>query len=76
MRPCRAHVDEPDQAEPEERRPTDDAAVVHVSGPVNVSASIEENADGVEHSMRRSEMERRRVVAEVASVWIRAVLEE
>jgi hypothetical protein len=57
-------------------RPTDHVAVVHVSAPVNVSAGIEEKADAAERSIRRREMERRRVVPDVASVWIRAVFEE
>jgi hypothetical protein len=56
--------------------PTDHVAPVHVSRPVHISAGIEEKAGGVEHSIRRREMEQRRVVPDVASAWIRAVFEE
>ena len=56
--------------------PTDYVAVVRVPGAVNVSARIEEKTDGLEGSIRRSEMERCCVVPKVASVWIRAVFEE
>src|SRR5688500_4733246 len=58
------------------RGPADHLAVVQVSHPVNVSAGIEENADALELSMRRSEMEWGRVVAAVADVRVRSMFDQ
>ena len=57
-------------------RPADHVAVVHIPGAVNVGAGIEQNADALEVAIRRGEMQRAGVVTGIASVGIRAVLEQ
>jgi len=58
------------------RRPPDHLAFVQVSSAVHIGTGVEENPDALEISLRRGEMQRAGVVANVANVRIGAVLEE
>jgi hypothetical protein len=50
--------------------PSDDVALVQVANAVDVSAGVEEDSDALEISVRRSKMQRARVVSGVASIRI------
>jgi hypothetical protein len=61
---------------PLSRGPADDVALVHIAAAVNVGTGVEQHSNAFEVTTTSREMQRRRVIADVAQVRIGAMIDQ